>query len=50
MHLLHHIVPGIQQYGPVYGPVYGTWMFSDSNDSIAGCVEEHLTRPILRQP
>jgi hypothetical protein len=24
MHLLHHIVPGIEKFGPVYG----TWMFS----------------------
>ena len=24
VHLLHHIVPGIKQFGPVYG----TWMYS----------------------
>lgn len=24
MHILHHVVPGIQKYGPVYG----TWMYS----------------------
>ena len=24
MHLLHHVVPGIKHFGPVYG----TWMFS----------------------
>ena len=46
MHLLYHIVPGIQQYGPVYG----MWMFSFKWINSWMCVEELLTEHILRQP